>query len=94
MKGAVNVYRAAVRASRTYYRVRKECPGLIRTILLDLLRVEGMSEVEIAFGAGISVERVREVLYSRKYQLAEQDFMAILDFFSRLFYRHHKRRLR
>lgn len=90
MRGSMNVYRAALKASRTYSMVRNKCPFLMRSILLDLLRIEGMSEVEIAFGAGVSVETVRCLLHRRQAKLPEKDFLAILDFFSLLFYRQRK----
>lgn len=82
------VYRAGIRASKTYYLVKHECPGLFRAMMQDLMRIDGFTEVDIAFGAGVSIETVRACLYGQACVLEQGTFYALLDFFTRLFYRH------
>lgn len=75
------------RNSKTYYVARHECPGLFKAMMQDLMRIDGFSEVDIAFGSGVSIEIVRECLFGRQPILDQRSFLALLSFFSRFFCR-------
>jgi len=73
---------------KTYHYIKYQCPEIVSMMLQDLLHVEGFTEVDIAYGANLSIETVRKYLFKRHTDVAPKDLMALLDFFSRLFYRH------
>jgi len=58
-------------------------------MMQDLMRIDGFSEVDIAFGSGVSIETVRECLFGRQPMLDQRSFLALLAFFSRFFCRNH-----
>jgi len=67
--------------------MKHQCPELVKAILHDLLNIEGYTEVDIAFASGVSIELVRKIRFGKDISIAQNEFLALLDFFSRLFHR-------
>ena len=70
----------------------KTYPRLAGDLLADLLKVEGYSEVEIAFGSGTPLEVVRAIANNDFRQLRHEYLLNLLGFYTRVFCGWHRTR--
>ena len=68
----------------------KTYPRLAGDLLADLLKVEGYSEVEIAFGSGTPLEVIRAIANNDFRQLRHEYLLNLLGFYTRVFCGWHR----
>lgn len=69
----------------TFTIIKKKYPELIQCLLYDLLRVEGYSETEIAFGLNIPLYVIREIVDGNFTNTSREIFLAIVHLYARVF---------
>jgi hypothetical protein len=68
-----------------FIHIKTEFPHIIQYLLHDLLRVEGFSETEVAFGLKIPLNAVREIADGNLNHATREIFLALINLYARVF---------
>lgn len=68
-----------------YQRLSRRYPSFVQEMIQDLLKVEGYSDVEIAFGAKISLDIIRRLSLSQPVLVDKKIFLAVFKLYSCVF---------
>jgi CRISPR/Cas system CSM-associated protein Csm5 (group 7 of RAMP superfamily) len=69
----------------SYQNIIHKYPRLIHSLLTDLLKIEGYSEVAIGFGTGINLDTIRKITNNNLKRIPKRVFFDILGLYARVF---------
>ncbi len=75
----------ANRLSDVYSKLLRRYPRIIQDLLEDLLKIDGYSEIEIAFGANIPLDVIRQLSINCAGHVSREYFLSILELYARVF---------
>ena len=73
------------RLSDVYSKLLKRYPRIVQDLIEDLLKIEGYSEIEIAFGAKIPLDITLKLLLNGTEYINREHFLSILELYARVF---------
>ncbi len=73
------------RLSDVYSKLLKRYPRIMQDLIIDLLQIDGYSEIEIAFGAKIPLDVVRKLSINCAEHVNREYFLSILELYARVF---------
>jgi hypothetical protein len=69
----------------SYQNINNKYPRLIHSLLTDLLKVEGYSEVTVGFGTGTNLDIIRKISNNHIKKIPKRAFFGILGLYARVF---------
>ena len=86
-KAQKRMHPAAAKAVRlnAFKNITSLYPKLVRDLFTDLMKIDGYSENEIAFGSGTPIEIIRAIANNDYHQLQHEHLLKLLNFYTRVF---------
>lgn len=69
----------------TFQNINKDFPHLAKLLIKELLKVDGYSDTEISFGAGIRLDIIRKIATGSSCYISQTTFFRILGLYAKVF---------
>ncbi len=71
--------------ANAFYQIKEENPKFVKHLLDDLLKVEGYTDTEIAFGLQVPLHYIRKIIDGNCKQVSRDVFLSVLSLYARVF---------
>ena len=77
----------------TYRTINRDFPRLSHLMLRDLMRIDGYSDIEIGFGAGVGLDDIRKIATGNTCGISKKTFLRLLGLYAKVFCDWHALRM-